>query len=69
MSTSEKEIARYTWLTTEAFAAMAGGVSRTTVRQWIRGNRLRALNIGTETRPIYRIKREWADEWMERHAA
>lgn len=49
MSTMEKEVARYTWLTTEQFGLMAGGVSRVTVRQWIRQRRVRA-NLVIEIR-------------------
>lgn len=60
----ERAVAAYTWLTPTEAGERAGGVSAATIRAHIRSERLRALNVGTATRPDYRIKPEWVDEFM-----
>lgn len=66
MSTAEKEIARYTWLTTGE-VARTQGVSAETVLAWIRQpNGLKAMNVGTQKRPVYRIKPEWVNDFAQR---
>lgn len=60
----EREIARYQWLT-PAEAGARAGVTAETVCAWIRLPKgLRAMNIGTKSRPAYRIRPEWFAEFM-----
>lgn len=65
-SNAEHESARYTWLTPRECGERAGGVADTTVREWIGAGKLRALNVGTRTRPEYRVREEWLAEFMQR---
>lgn len=65
-SNAETEKARYTWLTPRECGEQAGGVADTTVREWISTGKLRALNVGTRTRPEYRIRQEWVEEFVRR---
>lgn len=51
----EREIARFRGLTPAAAAEVAG-VSEDTVRAWIERGELTARDVGTRTRPRYRIK-------------
>jgi hypothetical protein len=59
----EREIARYRDLT-PAQAGALEDVTAETVLGWIHRCGLRAKNIGTKSRPIYRIKREWLASFM-----
>lgn len=65
-SNAEHEQARYTWLTPRECGEQAGGVADTTVREWITTGKLRALNVGTKTRPEYRIRPEWLEDFTRR---
>lgn len=65
MSTAEREIARYQWLSTAEAGAIAGGVTSETVLGWIhQPNGLKAMDIGTKARPEYKIKPEWLNDFM-----
>jgi len=45
-------------------AAQRLGVTAHTIRNWIRNGRLRAVDIGTELRPLYRIPAAAIDELL-----
>lgn len=61
-----KGIAAYTWLTTAEAGVLAGGVEAATVRQWIAGGLLAALNISPgKSRPEYRIRPEDLTAFIE----
>lgn len=55
MNAIEREISRYNDLTTTQ-AGEQEGVTAETVLGWIHRCGLKARNIGTRSRPIYRIK-------------
>jgi excisionase family DNA binding protein len=44
-------------------------VHRRTVCAWIRSGKLRAANLGTPTRPLYRISRAACDAMIAQHPA
>jgi hypothetical protein len=62
----EREQARFSWLTLAEAGRLAGDVHADTVKAWIAAGELRALNIGTTSRPKYRIKPEWLDACIAR---
>ena len=66
-SAADRDRALYSWLTTAEVGRICGGVSAETVLSWIKmPDGLKALNVGTAKRPVYRIKQEWADEFLRR---
>lgn len=60
----EREIARYRWLGTSEIAELHG-VSNDTVLGWIhQPGGLKAMNIGTQKQPVYRVKPEWLEAFV-----
>lgn len=69
MRTAEQEKARYRGLSTSAFGALLG-VSHTTVRRLIEEGRLpEAYNVGTLTRPDWRIPADVIDRFRRDNSA
>ena len=54
------------WMTTTEIAENLG-INTSKVRQWIMREELRAVNIAnydTHSRPRYRIKKDWLDDFL-----
>lgn len=61
----ERVMALYSWLSTQEMADRAGNASDDTVREWITTGQLKAMNVGTRKKPVYRIRQDWASDFIE----
>lgn len=66
MRTRPSEPEPHKWLSIREMAELAGDVSDSTVREWIVGGKLKAMDVGAKKKHVYRIRQDWATAFLER---
>jgi hypothetical protein len=70
MTESERQVARYQWLTSGDVAEQCGGVSLAQVYGWFEDGELEAIDVRSKgaKQPDWRTRQEWVDAFLARRS-